>query len=239
MLSATHFSVWLLAGLGSLATAAAGSTPALPNDAVIIFQGDSITDAGRDRKVPGPNDAAALARGYVGMLADELLAPPASPGLRIYNRGVSGDRCTDLLGRWRRDTLALKPDLVSILVGVNDTWHQYLAGTGISVENYTAVYRLLLQDVRRQNPQCRLVLCEPFALPGGAFKPEWMDELRARSAAVRQLARDFDATFVPFQAMFDEAMKTHPAAELAADGVHPSALGYQLMAAAWRKATGL
>jgi lysophospholipase L1-like esterase len=173
------------------------------------------------------------------VIARDLLAQTSSHEFRIYNRGVSGDRCTDLLGRWRRDTLALQPDLVSILVGVNDTWHQHLAGTGISVEDYAVVYRLLLQDVRRQNPRCRLVLCEPFALPGGAFKPEWMDELRARGAVVRQLAQDFGATFVPFQEMFNEAMKTHPAAELAADGVHPSELGHKLMAEAWRKATGL
>src|ERR1039458_1500190 len=104
----------------------------LPGNAVVLFQGDSITDCLRDRTRSCPNDPAALGAGFVGRLAGDLLAGNPGAGWQFFNRGISGDRSIDLLGRWRRDTLALKPDLVSILVGVNDTWHEHLTGNGIS-----------------------------------------------------------------------------------------------------------
>ncbi|RXK55881.1 hypothetical protein ESB00_08360 [Oleiharenicola lentus] len=205
----------------------------LPIAAVVLFQGDSITDCLRDRMRPGPNDPAALGAGYAGRVAGDLLAHPAAGGWKFYNRGISGDRIVDLRGRWRRDALALLPDLVSILVGVNDTWHEHLFGNGVGVERYAELYRMLLTDTRAARPHCRLVLGEPFALPGGDFQAGWMPELRARGAAVRQIAQEFGAAFVPYQAMFDAAQQQYTAAELAADGVHPSPLGHRLMAQAW------
>lgn len=215
-------------------------TPAsLPAEAVILFQGDSITDCLRDRARPGPNDPAALGAGYAGRVAGDLLAQHAGAGWKFFNRGISGDRVVDLLGRWRRDALALQPDLVSILVGVNDTWHEHLFGNGVSVERYAELYRLLLLDTRAARPQCRLVLGEPFALPGGDFQAAWMLELRARAAVVRKLAQEFGAAFVPYQEMFDAARRRYADAELAADGVHPSPLGHRLMADAWRQAAAL
>lgn len=211
----------------------------LPRNAVVLFQGDSITDCVRDRTITIPNEPAALGAGYVGRLAGELLAGHPGAGWKIYNRGISGDRIVDLLGRWRKDALVLQPNLVSILVGVNDTWHQALNGNGLSVSRYAELYRMVLQDTRAARPNCRLVLGEPFALPGGAFKDEWMPELRERASVVRQLAEEFGAAFVPYQEMFDRAQAKFSAAELAADGVHPSPAGHQLMAAAWREAAGL
>jgi acyl-CoA thioesterase-1 len=215
------------------------SSTQLPDHPVLLFQGDSITDCLRDRTRSWPNDPAALGAGYVGRVAGDLLAQHPGAGWRFYNRGISGDRSVDLLGRWRRDALALQPDVVSILVGVNDTWHEHLTGNGISVARYAELYRMLLADTRQARPQVRLVLGEPFALPGGEFKAEWHAELRERAAVVRQLAQEFGAAFVPYQGMFEAAMKQYSAAELAADGVHPSPLGHQLMARAWREAAAL
>lgn len=230
-------------GLWPVARAAASfamtTSTSLPAHAVILFQGDSITDCLRDRTRTWPNDPAALGAGYVGRIAGDLLAQHPGAGWRFLNRGISGDRVVDLLGRWRRDTLALEPDLVSILVGVNDTWHESLFGNGVPVARYEELYRLLLADTRAARPQCRLVLGEPFALPGGEFKAEWMPELRERGAVVRRLAGEFGAAFVPYQQMFDAAQKKYTATELAADGVHPSPLGHQLMTVAWREAAGL
>jgi lysophospholipase L1-like esterase len=210
-----------------------------PANAVLLFQGDSITDCLRDRTRNGPNDPAALGAGYVGRIAGDLLALHPGAGWKFFNRGISGDRSIDLLGRWRREALALKPDLVSILVGVNDTWHEHLSGNGIPVSRYAELYRMVLDDTRRARPDVRLVLSEPFALPGGEFKEAWMGELRERAAAVQQLAKKFGAAFVPYQGMFDAALKRYSATELAADGVHPSPLGHQLMAQAWREAACL
>lgn len=231
----------LAASLGRAAAAPVDqvATTSQPTNAVLVFQGDSITDAGRDRAQTLPNIPAGLAAGYVGILAAQLLGAHPDKGLQVYNRGVSGNRVLDLLDRWPVDTLKLELDLVSILVGVNDTWHQYIGGFGIKVPRYAALYRMLLEDTLERRPQCRLVLCEPFALPGGAFKDAWMEELRGRMAAVRELAKEFNATLVPFQTMFEEAMKECQAAKLAADGVHPTLLGHQLMAKAWRDAVGL
>ncbi len=209
------------------------TSASLPANAVVLFQGDSITDCLRDRTRSGPNDPAALGAGYAGRVAGDLLAQQPGAGWKFLNRGISGDRVVDLLGRWRRDTLALQPDLVSILVGVNDTWHEHLFGNGISVVRYAELYRMLLADTRAARPHCRLVLGEPFALPGGDFQEAWMAELRARAGAVRQLAREFGATFVPYQETFDAARRRYRDAELAADGVHPSPLGHRLMAQAW------
>jgi len=211
----------------------------LPANAVLLFQGDSITDCLRDRTRSGPNDPAALGAGYVGRIAGDLLALHPGAGWKFFNRGISGDRSVDLLGRWRREALALKPDLVSILVGVNDTWHEHLSGNGIPVSRYAELYRMILDDTRRARPDVRLVLGEPFALPGGEFKEAWMGDLRERAAVVRQLAQESGAAFAPYQAMFDAALRNFSAPELAADGVHPSPLGHQLMAQAWRAAAAL
>ncbi|RXK53476.1 hypothetical protein ESB00_17440 [Oleiharenicola lentus] len=215
---------------------AAASLPTAP---LLLFQGDSITDAGRDRNRPAPNDAAGLGAGYVTRIAGVLLGRHPRAGWRLVNRGVSGDRVVDLLARWPRDTLHLQPDLVSVLVGVNDTWHAYNHHNGVSVARYEEIYRLLLRDVRAARPQCRLVLGEPFALPGGEFAAEWMPELRERSVVVRRLAQEFGAAFVAYQTCFDAALAEYTAAELAPDGVHPSPLGHELMAQAWLAAVGI
>lgn len=235
---------FLVASAASLATAplahGASDGGATARPAVVVFQGDSITDAGRSREREAANEPAALGPGYAGLVARQLLAESATAGLKIFNRGISGNRVLDLLVRWERDTLALEPDLVSILIGVNDTWHRYLpGGVGIKVPRYAAFYRMLIEDTLERRPNCRLVLCEPFALPGGQFREEWMGELRDRMAVVRELAREFKTTFVPFDRMFAEETKRHSAGDLAADGVHPSLLGHRIMATAWRQAVGI
>jgi acyl-CoA thioesterase I len=211
----------------------------LPREAVVLFQGDSITDCSRDRNCSLPNEPAGLGAGYAARIAGDLLACGPGAGWKIFNRGVSGDRIVDLLGRWRRDALSLKPDVLSILVGVNDTWHEHLNGNGVSVARYLQLYRMLLEDTKAALPECHVILGEPFALPGGAFHTEWIPELQERARGVRRLAQEFGASFVPYQSEFVAALTKFTAAELAPDGVHPSLLGHQMMAAAWRDAAGL
>jgi acyl-CoA thioesterase I len=224
----------------SSASDEAPSMPAnLPANSVLLFQGDSITDCSRDRTRTWPNDPAALGSGYVGRIAGDLAAEHPGAGWQFLNRGISGDRSIDLLARWRKDALRLQPHLVSILVGVNDTWHERLNGNGVPIERFGEIFRMLLVDLRREQPRVRLVLGEPFSLQGGDFKDEWRDELRKRSEVVRDLAREFSGSFVPYQDVFDRALDRFSPSELASDGIHPSPLGHRLMAEAWRRAVGI
>ena len=211
-------------------------------DDVILFQGDSITDVGRDRTLQDqPNHAHALGRGYAFIAASNLLADHDPDGmLRVYNRGISGNRVTQLAERWQADCLDLRPTLVSILIGVNDTWHGVANGTpenGVPLDRYEQVYRELLQQTRDELPGVRLVVCEPFSLECGAvLELNFHPDLDERRRIAMELARQFEATWVGFQAMFDEACKRFAPASLAGDGVHPTLAGHQLMARAWLSA---
>lgn len=202
----------------------------LTDNMKILFQGDSITDAGRNRGKEGPGGEH-LGSGYAMMASAELLSSDAS--LEIRNLGVSGNRVTDLYARAKENIWNLKPDLLSILIGVNDTWHEFSRGAGVDIKRYARVYRTLLEETKERLPQIRFVLCEPFVLDCGVVTPEWRIEVDQRRDVVAQLASDFDAVLVPFQEMFDEATKEASPAHWAGDGVHPSPAGHHRMAKMW------
>lgn len=201
---------------------------------VVLIQGDSITDAGRNRGREGnANDRGALGSGYPFLIAAQLLAAQRDPELRIYNRGISGHKVFQLADRWDKDCLALKPDVVSILIGVNDIWHKLDGRYDGTIEIYERDYRALLERTRRELPEVKLVVCEPFVLRCGAVNDKWFPDFDGYRASAKKVATAFDAVFVPFQAMFDEAAKDTPPAYWAGDGVHPTIAGAQLMAQAW------
>ena len=194
----------------------------------ILFQGDSITDCDRKRETDPPgNERPELGRGYVARIAPQL------PAREVLNRGISGNRVVDLYARWKPDALHIKPDVISILIGTNDTWHEFNYRNGVEVPRYAAIYRMLLEWTLSVLPQTKVVLCEPFVLPCGHVGPGWREEIDQRREVVMDLARDFGAAFVPFQDAFDKALHDHPAAYWAPDGVHPSPEGHDLMAACW------
>jgi lysophospholipase L1-like esterase len=201
----------------------------------ILFQGDSITYA--FRKPEEVCNAYQLGMGYAKMVAAQVLAARPADGLSFVNRGVSGDSVTSLRQRWQEDCLALKPDVLSLLIGVNDG-SPTQAQPSVTVEAYEQQYRELLQVTREALPKVRLVLCEPFILPCGAVLPRAAEDLIARGDVVNQLADDFDAAVVPLQAVFAGALEKAPADYWAYDGVHPTAQGHWLIAKAWLKATG-
>jgi lysophospholipase L1-like esterase len=203
----------------------------------ILFQGDSITDAGRERTVSAPNDPRAMGKGYALLAMGRLLsAHPAQP-LAVYNRGISGDCVPDLKARWQKDCIELAPDLLSILIGVNDLWHTLEGRYDGTVPEYEAGYRELLQQTRTALPRTHLLIGEPFVLRCGAVTDDWFPEFDQRRAVAAQLAREVGATFIPFQAVFDRALTDGSAPERwAADGVHPTPEGHQLMADAWLSA---
>ena len=167
-----------------------------------------------------------------------LLYHEAGTDFRIFNRGTGGDRIVDLYARWKIDALNLQPDILSILVGVNDTWREIELQDGVEVERYEMIYRMLLAWTRRELPQIKLVLMEPFVLLTGTVTAEWQPEIAARQKIVRDLAKEFDAIFIPLQALFEQAMRrVRDPAYWTVDGVHPTAQGHQMISEAWLKAT--
>lgn len=198
---------------------------------IILFQGDSITDCGRNRSPEA--DGIALGNGYASMVAARLTADRPDAGYEFRNFGISGNRIVDLAARAKEHIWNLRPSLLSILIGVNDTWHEFMRGSGVDVARYERTYRHLMEDTVRHCPGIRLMLCEPFVLPCGVVGAGWREEVDERRAVVAGLCRDFGATLVPFQEIFDRALDRAPAEFWAPDGVHPSPAGHQIMADEW------
>lgn len=204
---------------------------------IVLFQGDSITDAGRVRGNPNPNDAEAMGRGYAFLAMCRLLAARTHDDLRVYNRGISGDRVPDLSARWQRDCVDLEPDLVSILIGINDLWHKLGGSSHGTPESYEHDFGALLDRTRRALPKARLVVCEPFVLETGVVDETWFPEFDQRRAIAERLAQHHSATWVPFHRTFQRAVGSgSDPAYWADDGVHPTPAGHQLMADAWYEA---
>jgi len=205
---------------------------------VVLFQGDSITDAGRNKKEQKPNNAGSFGGGYALMTAAALLADMPEKGLTIYNRGISGNKVFQLAERWNEDCLDLKPDVLSILIGVNDYWHKRNGNYDGTVEIYEKDYRALLKRTKEALPNTTLIICEPFAVDGGtAIGAGWQEEFEPYRKAAKGLAEEFGTLYIPYHTIFKEALKHAPAAYWSPDGVHPSMAGAQLMANAWLKVT--
>jgi lysophospholipase L1-like esterase len=207
----------------------------------ILFQGDSITDAGREKTRELPNSGGSFGGGYAFLAASSLLKNYASEEPVIYNRGISGNKVFQLADRWQKDCIDLKPDILSILIGVNDYWHLRNNQYDGTVAVYERDFRKLLTDTRSKLPDVKLVICQPFILTGtSAVDESWVEPFAPYQAAAEKICREFNAVWVPFQKVFDEALKHAPATWWAPDGVHPSMAGAYLMAAAWMKAvTGI
>ena len=193
----------------------------------ILFTGDSITDCGRIREQKDN-----LGFGYAAFVAARLQTYLASPELKIYNRGISGNRASDLVGRIDADLLALNPTVVSILIGINDVWRRYDSNNPTSVEVFEQNYRNLLTQIQ-EKLEARVVLLEPFLLHVPEDRYAWREDLNPKIDAVRRLAVDFDAELIPLDGIFAKAATQAPAGYWAGDGVHPSAAGHSLIAEAW------
>jgi lysophospholipase L1-like esterase len=203
---------------------------------IILFQGDSITDAGRNRgKENTPNDSQCLGSGYALLTTGAILDEYSKVGPVIYNRGISGNKVYQLGERWDKDCISLKPDLLSILIGVNDFWHTLDGGYKGTLEIYQRDYHTLLEKTKKALPDVTLVICEPFVLKCGSVNEKWFPAFDGYRSAAKKIAADFKATFVPFQSVFDKAVKTAPPQYWAADGVHPTVAGAHLMAKTWLK----
>src|SRR5256885_5630694 len=157
-----------LAGAALRPAAARADRPAgrTAEGMVVVFQGDSITDCGRNRTVADPNAPAALGSGYPLLVTAAALAAHSDRGLRFYNRGVSGNKVPDLQERWAVDALELQPDVLSILIGVNDFWHKLSGRYTRTVAGYASPIAALLHETPPSVAPERPLLVLLFVVPG-------------------------------------------------------------------------
>ena len=186
----------------------------------VVFAGDSVTDCGRRTDPDG------LGGGYVRTLYDDL----GERRPKIVNAGISGNRAADLADRWADDVLAHDPSLVSILIGINDTWRRYDENDPTTPEDFEASYRSLLDPL-----SCPVVLMEPFLLPVKDGQEEWREDLDPKLEVVRKLAVEYGAILVPTDVELTKQAASAGAATLAGDGVHPTAAGHRALADLWRR----
>jgi lysophospholipase L1-like esterase len=204
---------------------------------IVLFQGDSITDWGRDKNKSMPNDFGALGSGYVLLTAADMLREYASKNLKIYNKGVSGNKVFQLAERWDTDTIAIKPNVLSIMVGVNDYWHTITSGYKGTLDTYRTDYKKLLERTQQALPGVKLIIAEAFAMKDvKAVNDSWYPAFDGYRQVAREIADEFGAAFIPYQSVMDEALKLAPATYWSLDGVHPTPAGASLMSQAWLKA---
>jgi lysophospholipase L1-like esterase len=227
----------------ALESAPTGQFAALKTNDVILFQGDSITDGGRQKGGADYNHI--MGQCYAYIIAADLGAQLPERNLTFINRGIDGNSVVDLAQRWQKDTLDIKPNMLSIAIGVNDTVFRKPADE--SVEQFEAIYDKLLGDTLAALPKIKIVLCEPFLLPVGnthnwpqlndpnTFKAE-MTELKKHQDVVAKLAQKYNLPEVMLQKAFDDACKKAPPEHWSWDGVHPTYAGHGLMVQEWKRA---
>jgi len=200
----------------------------IKKNALVLFQGDSVTDCGRSRE-----DDHYLGSGYPNMTAAWFGTLHPERSVRFINKGISGNRSIDLVNRWKKDCLDLKPDVVSILIGINDTWRRFDRNDPTSVDAYRENYRRILTELRK-NLDADIILLEPFLLSvTEEQKTAWREDLDPKIHAVRELAREFDAALVPLDGIFAAASARKSPQFWAADGVHPTPEGHAMISRYW------
>jgi lysophospholipase L1-like esterase len=208
------------------------------NSLKILFQGDSITDGNRGRS-NDPNHI--LGHGYAFAIASGLGATNPGRRLSFINKGNSGDTVEALQARWKADALDLKPDVISILVGVNNVFHRIRSGNATAPSMYAYEIRKLMESTRQSLPGTKLVLCEPFILPVGMVNEDterWSAEIKTVQQATATVATEFNCIYVRFQQLFNNALKQAPADYWIWDGIHPTYNGHGLMAKEWMREVG-
>lgn len=201
----------------------------------IVFQGDSITDCGRNTQ---NGSTIEIGQGYAMLVASKL--GYENPGeFEFVNKGISGNRVVDIYSRIKADCWNHNPDVLSLLVGINDIWHDELMQNGVDEKRYEKVYSMLIEDTIERFPQIKIMLLEPFLLKGCATEEnfdEFYNKTRKRAKIVESIAKKYNLTFVPLQEKFEAAQKVYPQPYWIADGVHPTPAGHQLIANAWLEA---
>lgn len=200
----------------------------------ILFQGDSITDVGRDKA-----NIASTGWGYP-LLVKAMLGCENPGEYEFVNKGISGNRIVDLYARIKCDIINLKPDFMSILIGVNDVWHEnHESPNGVDNEKFFKIYDMLIEEIKEALPNIKIMILEPFVLSGTATDPFWdkfSTEVPKRAEKAKLIAQKHNLKFVELQNKFDEAAKTAPNSYWLYDGVHPTAMGHEIIKKEWLKA---
>lgn len=207
---------------------------ALESGQTFLFIGDSITDCGR-RNCPEE-----IGGGYVRLVRDYLRAKDPAHAPQIVNRGISGNKITDLVARWKDDVIAIAPDVLSIMIGINDVWHGFHnPSNGVAIEKYVELYHVILRQVQGALPKTKVVLCQPTVIDPPA--PATGNQvLQPYVRATGELRREFGAVaMVNTHGAFVNAIKARPDIQWTTDGVHPTSTGHMLIARTWLSDTGL
>lgn len=204
----------------------------------ILFQGDSITDVGRNTN---NGSLISIGQGYA-LLVSAYLSAKYPEKFEFVNRGISGNRVVDVYSRIKYDGWNENPDVLSILIGVNDVWHEFGSRNGVNPRRFRNVYSMLVSDTLIESPNTKMMILEPFVLPGRATvddgdKWEKFSSMTCENARIaREVASEYGQIFVPLQDMLNKACEKAPAEYWLGDGVHPTPAGHQLIADEWIKA---
>lgn len=227
----------LATGLANDVLAQPINTAPVKDGLVFLFQGDSITDGNRGRNQADLNHV--MGHGYACDIFSRVGADFPQHNFRFYNRGVGGNKIADLKNRWQADAMDLKPDVLSILAGVNDT-NAYIRNmaAGDPLDQFEADYRSILSQSRQQNPDLIIILGLPFVYPGSRTNEhlnEWKTSVQSRQAIVKKLSAEFNTVVVDFPAVLDKAIRSTSVDYWVWDGVHPTMPAHELMAREWIK----
>lgn len=201
----------------------------LPPPRTILFIGDSITDCNRAQDPDG------LGYGYVRLIAEHFAAH--EPTATVVNRGISGNRVADLVERFGPDVLDMDPQVVTIYIGVNDTWHYFTKGEEVTAADFEHGYRFMLDQLSATRPAAPVLMIVPFVTDVDEEKAGYHADLDQKVAVIRDLAREFGHTLVDLEKVLETAWSVgHSPAGIAEDGVHPTIAGHRLIADAWLEA---
>jgi len=208
---------------------------------IVLFQGDSITDGNRYKDKESEWDLNhQMGHGYAYVINGRLGVDNINSNLKFINKGISGNRIVDLYARLQEDIINIKPDILSILVGVNECYHEVNSKSGTPPKKFEKVYRLILDEVQEKLPSTKIVLCEPFILPVqqvGENLDVWNSLIKPLQKVVKKLTEEYNVLFVPLQDKFNELCENKEPSYWIWDGIHPTVCGHEIIARQWIKAT--
>lgn len=201
----------------------------LQANSTVLFQGDSITDAGRSREFDSR-----LGTGYPDHVNKLLAKENPNLNIKVINRGISGNRAIDLVNRWEKDCIAIKPDYVSILIGVNDTWRKYDSNDETTADLFKERLKKIVEDTLAKTT-AQIILLNPFLLDVNETVIRMREDLCFKQKAVFEVSKEYGTRFLDLDAVFAEAVKKTAPDVFSADGVHPTQEGHAIIAAEWLK----